>query len=245
SLLGGSALRSMSARARERLDRVMPAIFAAAASQPEPLRCLVRLLRLVHAVTRRSVYLALLDEQPSALKRLGAVFSASAFLAERVISHPMLLDDLFDDRVEAMPARDLDDELARRLATLGEADPEAEMDAIQEVRQSALFRIGLALIGGRLDAVAAARNLADVAAAVLRAVLRIAERELAAAHGRPGEAPSQLAPTPPLASQVLRPLVAASTPTAAARERDGDGRPLAADFSLAAGSSLGLAVVAY
>ncbi|RYD14882.1 MAG: bifunctional [glutamate--ammonia ligase]-adenylyl-L-tyrosine phosphorylase/[glutamate--ammonia-ligase] adenylyltransferase [Lysobacteraceae bacterium] len=186
ALVGGSTLRTMSARARERLDRVMPAIFAAAAAQPEPLRCLVRLLRLVQAVARRSVYLALLDEQPAAMKRLAAVFAASAFLADRVVAHPMLLDDLFDDRVDAMPARDLDDELARRLATLGDADPEAEIDAIQEVRQSALFRIGLAFIGRRLDAVSAARSLSDVAAAVLRAVLRIAERELAFAHGWPG-----------------------------------------------------------
>src|SRR5690606_9905041 len=220
SLLGGSALRSMSARARERLDRVMPAIFAAAASQPEPLRCLVRLLRLVHAVTRRSVYLALLDEQPSALKRLGAVFSASAFLAERVISHPMLLDDLFDDRVDAMPARDLDDELARRLATLGDADPEAEIEAIQEVRQSALFRIGLAFIAERLDAVRAARTLSQVAPSVLRAVLRIAERELAVAHGWPGGD---------------APLLAAATVVASG----GEAR------AIAAASPSGLAVVAY
>ena len=220
ALVGGSALRTMSARARERLDRVMPGILAAAAAQPEPLRCLVRLLRLVQAVARRSVYLALLDEQPAAMKRLAAVFSASEFLSERVVAHPMLLDDLFDDRVDAMPARDLDDELARRLATLGDADPEAEIDAIQEVRQSALFRIGLAFIGGRLDAVSAARSLSDVAAAVLRAVLRIAERELAAAHGWPGGS-------------------SALVPGAAAPASAGTGR------AIAAASPSGLAVVAY
>jgi glutamate-ammonia-ligase adenylyltransferase len=189
ALLGGSALRSMSARSRERLDRLMPALFAAAAAQAEPVRCLVRLLRLVLAVARRSVYLALLDEQPAALRRLSAVFAASAFLAERVIAHPLLLDDLFDDRVDATPpGRDgLADELARRLATLGDADPEAEIELIQEQRQSALFRIGIAFLGGRLDAVAAARLLAEVAEVVLAAVLRIAERDLIAAHGRFGE----------------------------------------------------------
>jgi len=188
SLLGSSALRNMSARSRERLDRVLPALLAAAAASSEPVRCLIRMLRLVQTVARRSVYLALLDEQPAALKRLSEVLSASAFLAERVIAHPLLLDDLFDDRVDnAPPDRDaVAAELARRLATLDGADPEAEIELIQEERQSALFRIGLAFLGGRIDAVSAARALAGVAEVVLTAVLRIAERDLAANHGRLG-----------------------------------------------------------
>jgi len=185
ALVGGSALRTMSARARERLDRVMPAILAVAAEQEEPLRCLARLLRLVQAVARRSVYLALLDEQPAALKRLATVFSRSEFLADRVIAHPLLIDDLLDDRVDSGTLQlDFDAELERKVGIVADADIEAEIDAIQEVRQSALFRIGLAVLAGRLDAVVAARQLAHVAAAVVRAVLRLAERELAASHGR-------------------------------------------------------------
>jgi glutamate-ammonia-ligase adenylyltransferase len=186
ALLGGAALRTMSARARERLDAVMPALFAAACAQEHPARCLARLLRLVQAILRRSVYLALLEEQPAALRRLSAVFAASAFLAERVIAHPLLLDDLFDDRVdaEAPDATAIRDELARRLGMIAEADPEAEIEAIQEQRQSALFRIGLAFLGGRLDARSAAAQLADVAEVVVGAVLHIAERDMAAAHGR-------------------------------------------------------------
>jgi glutamate-ammonia-ligase adenylyltransferase len=164
----------------------MPALFAAAAAQASPARCLARLLRLVQAIMRRSVYLALLDEQPAALKRLGAVFSASAFLAERVIAHPLLLDDLFDDRVDTgtQNAAAIGDELARRLALLGDADPEAEIELIQEQRQSVLFRVGLAFLAGRVGAVASARTLADVADAVVKAVLHVAERDIAAAHGR-------------------------------------------------------------
>ena len=164
----------------------MPAVFAAAAAQPAPARCLARLLRLVQTILRRSVYLALLDEQPAALRRLAGVFSASAFLAERVIAHPLLLDDLFDDRVDTgLPlAAALREELARRLAQLADADAEAEIESIQEVRHSALFRIGLAFLAGRADAVTAARALADVAEAVVEAVLRIVERDMAAAHGR-------------------------------------------------------------
>jgi glutamate-ammonia-ligase adenylyltransferase len=186
SLLASSALRNMSARSRERLDRVMPTLLAAAAGSAEPARCLVPMLRLVQAVARRSVYLVLLDEQPAALRRLSTVLTSSTFLAERVIAHPLLLDDLFDDRGDAgAPDRELvAAELARRLDALGGGDAEAEIELIQEARQSALFRIGLAFLGGRIDAIGAARALAEVAEVALNAVLRIALRDLAATHGR-------------------------------------------------------------
>ncbi len=195
SLLASSALRNMSARSRERLDRVLPLLFASAASSAQPSRCLARMLRLVQTVARRSVYLVLLDEQPAALRRLSEVLSASAFLAERVIAHPLLLDDLFDDRIDtAPPDRDaVAAELARRLATLDGADPEAEIELIQEVRQSALFRIGLAFLGRRIDAAGAAHALAGVAEVVLNAVLRLAERDLVAAHGRLREGAAETA----------------------------------------------------
>ena len=188
-LLNSPLLRSASARARERLDRVLPALLASAAASPAPSACLVRLVGLVHAVARRSAYLALLDEQPVALKRLTAVFAASALLAEHVTAHPLLLDELFDERSEALPADRgvLEAGIARQLATLHDEDLEREIELIQEQRLAAQFRVGLAFLGRRIDAVAAARALAAIAEAVLAAVLRLAERNLIAAHGRIAE----------------------------------------------------------
>jgi glutamate-ammonia-ligase adenylyltransferase len=185
ALLGSSALRAMSARARERLDHLMPAILAAAVATEDPAATLARLLDLVQAVARRSVYLALLTEQPAALRRLTEVFSASAFLAAQVARHPLLLDELFDDRSDAAPfdAAAVGSAIARRLAMLPGPDPEAEIESIQEERLAALFRVGLAFLGARIDAIATARSLAEVAEAVLDAVLRIAERDIIAAHG--------------------------------------------------------------
>lgn len=192
-LLGSPILRAASARSRERIDRVMPALFAAAAESRAPSACLVRLIGLVHAVARRSAYLALLDEQPVALKRLTGVFAASALLADRVITHPLLLDELFDDRSEGPPPdrEEIEAEILRRLGSVADHDLEREIEMIQEQRLAAHFRIGLAFLGKRIDAMQTARALAAVAEAVLATVLRIAERDLIAAHGhiddRPGE----------------------------------------------------------
>ena len=97
----------MSDATRARLDRVLPALLAAAARSSQPDAALRRLLPLLHTLLRRASYLALLDEQPAALARLVDVVARSALLAERLAAHPLLLDELLDARVAgAMPDRD-------------------------------------------------------------------------------------------------------------------------------------------
>jgi len=144
----------------------------------------------MQAVARRSSYLALLEEQPAARKRLVRLFADSAFLAERVIAQPLLLDDVLDPRIDQLPLKrtDITAEIARVLGTLDEREAEAELERINEFRASTAFRLGLAFNDGRADAVATARRLASLAESIVAAVLALAERELVAQHGRlPGE----------------------------------------------------------
>ncbi len=185
-LVQAQAVRSMSARARERLDHVMPQLFGAARETGAPAACLLRLCRLVQAVVRRPSYLVLLDEQPPARKRLARLFADSALLAERVIAQPLLLDDVLDPRIDQLPIRqaDIAAEIGRVLGTLDEREPEAELERINEFRASMAFRLGLAFVDGRADAVATARRLAALAESVVNAVATLAEREVLAAHGR-------------------------------------------------------------
>jgi glutamate-ammonia-ligase adenylyltransferase len=139
----------------------------------------------VHGVLRRSAYLALIEEQVQARDRLVELFATSALLADRVIAHPLLLDDLFDARVDAsVPGRaELDTNLERRLAHLDVDDVEAEIEVLQEEKQSATFRIGLAH-RAHDDAIATARGLSDVADAIVARALELAGRDVAQRHGR-------------------------------------------------------------
>jgi glutamate-ammonia-ligase adenylyltransferase len=185
-----AAVRSMSARSSERLQRLMPQLMEAAHESVAPAASLHRLLRLVQTVARRSSYLALLDEQPNARRRVANVFADSAFLAERVIAQPLLLDDVLDPRIDQLPLKraDISAEIARTLGALDERDAERELERINEFRSSIAFRLGLAFNDGRADAPATARRLAGLAEAVVAAILTLATRELTAQHGRlPGE----------------------------------------------------------
>ncbi|MGO1002602.1 bifunctional [glutamate--ammonia ligase]-adenylyl-L-tyrosine phosphorylase/[glutamate--ammonia-ligase] adenylyltransferase [Lysobacter sp. CA196] len=176
-------VRGLSDAARTRLDRVLPALLQGAATSSQPMLALKRLLALLHNVLRRSAYLALLDEQPAALSRLVEAVSRSALLAERLASHPLLLDELLDARVVGpLPGRE---ELQEASAEVdGGDDAEATLQALNEVRQSLSFRIAMALRDGRQSAEQSARQLAWLADGVVMRILALAEQEVASAHGR-------------------------------------------------------------
>lgn len=178
-------VRSLSDSARARLDRVLPSLLQAAAASSEPMLALRRLLALLHNVLRRSAYLALLDEQPAALARLVEAVSRSALLAERLAAYPLLLDELLDARVAGpLPGREALHAACTAVAQDADDDAEAVLQALNEVRQALSFRIAMALRDGRQSAAESACQLAWLADGVVMRVLRLADHEVAAAHGR-------------------------------------------------------------
>ena len=182
-------VRGLSDGTRARLDRVLPALLQGAARSSQPLLALRRMVALLHNILRRSAYLALLDEQPAALSRLVEVVGQSALLAERLALHPLLLDELLDSRVAGpLPDREALIEACVMVASDRDDtepdDTEAVLNALNEVRQALSFRIAMATRDGRQPAVDSARQLAWLADGVVRRVLTLAGREVAAAHGR-------------------------------------------------------------
>ncbi|WP_045737643.1 bifunctional [glutamate--ammonia ligase]-adenylyl-L-tyrosine phosphorylase/[glutamate--ammonia-ligase] adenylyltransferase [Xanthomonas sp. MUS 060] len=178
-------VRSLSDTARARLDRVVPALLHAATRSSHADAALHRVLGLLQAVLRRSSYIALLDEQPSALERLVDVLARSAFLSERLAAHPLLLDELLDSRVTApMPEPTAMQQLCDSAVVAAADDPEAALRSLNEARQALSFRIALATLDRRQPALHSNRQLAQLAEAVVVTVLRLAHAELAATHGQ-------------------------------------------------------------
>jgi len=177
-----SGVKSLSDAARARLDRVLPALLHAATRSPQPDAALKRVLGLLQAVMRRTSYLALLDEQPSALARLVNVLARSALLAERLAAYPLLLDELLDVRVSGpMPdAAGMQRECDR---ARGIEDPEAALRMLNETRLALSFRMAMATLDGRQRAVESTRQLAELAQAVVVTALALVQADMHAAHG--------------------------------------------------------------
>ena len=177
------AVRALSGRGRQRLDNVLPELLGAAARSNAPDASLPRGLALLQAITRRTSYLALLEEQPAAMARLADVTARSALLSERLAAHPLLLDELLDSRA-AGPVPD-EAQIAALVAAVPVAgDTEAALNVLNEVRQAIGFRIALATLGQRLPPGDAAHRLAALAESLVVATLAVVETDLVAAHGR-------------------------------------------------------------
>jgi len=176
------SVRDLSDSARTRLDRLMPVLLQASAPADRPLQAIRRLLALLHNILRRASYLALLDERPAALARLVDVVTRSAFLAERLAAHPLLLDELLDTRDEGPLLQR--GEMAQACArALRQPDLEAGLLDLNETRQQLSFRIALATLDGRQSGQDATRQLAWLADAVVDTVLALAMRDLESTHG--------------------------------------------------------------
>src|SRR5690606_3246477 len=175
-------VRDLSDGARARLDRVVPVLVQAAGAAIDSQLVLRRLLALLHNILRRASYLALLDGRPAALSRLVDAVVRSAFLAERVATLPLLLDELLDARV-AGPLPERDDFAPQCAQALAHEDTEAALMVLNETRQALSFRIALATLDGRQHARDSARQLAWLADAVLAVVLQLALREMRRTHG--------------------------------------------------------------
>jgi glutamate-ammonia-ligase adenylyltransferase len=176
----------LSARARARLDRLVPALLEALPSRPQPQRLLERVLHFLHAVLRRSSYLALLDESAPARERLLDTFVASTWMAERLSAHPLLLDDLLDTRSQGAPESRaaITEELRQALIEVPRDDIERLLPALNEFRQSVAFRIARATLFGGQAPAESARQLAWLAEVIVDLLLERAEAEVIAAHGR-------------------------------------------------------------
>jgi len=186
-LRASGAYSALSANGRERLDKLMPLLLGAAGLTPEPQTTLARLVAFVEAIGRRSVYLALLVENPLALSQLVKLCSASEWIARYLNQHPILLDELMDAVSLYAPLTHaaLAAELQSRLARLPVDDLEAQMEALREFRNGQVLRVAAADVGPGLTPDEIGRHLGYIAEVIVAQALTLAYDDLALKHGRP------------------------------------------------------------
>jgi glutamate-ammonia-ligase adenylyltransferase len=171
------------ADSRRRVDTLVPALAAAAAQCPDPDATLARALDLIEAVARRAAYLALLAEHPEALQRVARMLSASSWAAEFITRHPLLLDELLDDRVlYAAPDWRAFEQALRAALAAAAGDEERQMNVLREQHQSQVFRLLAQDLAGLLTVEKLADHLSELADRVLGVALDLAWAQLRTRH---------------------------------------------------------------
>jgi len=179
--------RRMDESGRQRMDALMPKLLQVSGRQAKPDHALAGALQVVEAIGRRSAYFALLNENPSALQRLTQLCGLGDFLVGQLAAHPLLLDELLDQRVfNDPPVRaELAEDLQTRLQAAGTDDDERRYYALVNFQQAATFRVAVADLNGALPLMKVSDRLTDIAELVLGAALDIAWHELVLKHGEP------------------------------------------------------------
>jgi glutamate-ammonia-ligase adenylyltransferase len=174
-----------SARRRQALAALAPALIAEITRSAAPERALRHLATFITTIGARTSYLHLLLENPGVMRLLVRLFATSEFLSAFFLRHPELLDSLVRaDLVRVTRTReDLATELASRLAAA--PDLEAELDTLRRFRHEEFLRIGVHDIEGTLAPGEVGPELTRLAETCLEAALRIARREVLTRTGLP------------------------------------------------------------
>ena len=186
-LRASALVRRLDEPGRRRLQALLPALLADVARSSAQLPVLRRVLAIIEATGKRSAYFALLRENGAARSRLVELCRHGDFLAAQIAAHPLLLDELIDERLlTQLPTRAAFAlELAERMEQLREDDPEQQVEALRQFQRAALFRVAVADLTGLLPLMRVSDRLTDIAELIVECAMQLAWRQITAQFGVP------------------------------------------------------------
>jgi len=182
-----SMQRQIDATAQRRLGRFMPLLMLQLQDRQVPDVILERILGVIGQILRRSAYVSLLIENPAVLGRLVGLCENSAYLAQEIARHPLLLDELLDPRLysAAITAASMREDLDQRASGIEATDSERQIEVLGQFQRANLFRIAIADHSGSLPIMKVSDWLTELAEIVLKRALDIAWSDLVKKHGTP------------------------------------------------------------
>ena len=186
-LRSSALVRKLDERGRQRLQTLLPSLLAAVAAGGAQLAVLRRVLNIIEAIGQRSAYFALLHESAAARSRLVELCGHGDFLAQQIAAHPLLLDELIDERLlSELPDRaSLAAELELRMQQLQDDDPEHQVEALRQFQRAAIFRVAVADLTGRLPLMRVSDRLTDIAELIVERAIEFGWKQITAQFGAP------------------------------------------------------------
>ncbi|HML10692.1 MAG TPA: bifunctional [glutamine synthetase] adenylyltransferase/[glutamine synthetase]-adenylyl-L-tyrosine phosphorylase [Stellaceae bacterium] len=180
----GRMRATRSQRAREILTELVPELLHIFGGTTAPDAALGRFDTFLSRLPAGVQLFSLFHANPGLLRLVADIMAEAPLLAENLARRPALLDAvLSEDFLAPLPRLNaLGHELAEIVATA--RDFEDTLDLLRRWANERRFQIGVQLLHRNLDPGAAGSAYADIAEAVLGALLPAVMRELARAHGK-------------------------------------------------------------
>ena len=176
-------IRAMrSERARELLTKLVPAILKALAATADPDAAFLQFDRFLSNLPSGVQLFSLFLAQPRFLDMLAKIVGSAPRLATHLARNPSTLDALLDaDFLTRLPERAALEAGFRKQMAGGF---EEKLDAARRFAREEIFRVGVQIVEGTVDAEAAGPAFADIAETVIAGLLPQVEAELADHAGR-------------------------------------------------------------
>ena len=147
----------------------------------------IRFLSLLEVIAGRSTYVSLLIQYPKVCEKVAVVLKTSAWAADYLTAHPIVLDELVDERVTELDNFSpvdwsaWQDDLWVKLRE-AEGDQETQMNLLRDAHHGAVFKLLMADLEGRFTVERLADQLSALADAVLEIVITLAWQTIASRH---------------------------------------------------------------
>ncbi len=170
-----------SARAREVLTELVPALILAFSGSGDPDAALAGFDAALARMPAAVELFAILKSNAALRELFADILGLAPRLAGVVAGRPHLLDVAIDPATLRGSGR----EIEAQVAALDPALPTEEfLDRVRELAQEEMFLIGVRLLAGTDDPLRAGENYSDLAAAIVRAALAQCATTFAREHGR-------------------------------------------------------------
>jgi len=171
------------ARARELLTELMPALLKTLAQSGDADRAFIAFDKFIEALPAGVQLLAMMRANPKILGLIAQILGSAPRLTESIASRPRILEAVTaPDFFEALPERKV---LAFEIEALIPltAPLEEAMDLARIFAREKNFRVGVRILSETLSAEEAGKGFSDIADVVIRRLLEVVLGELRAKHG--------------------------------------------------------------
>lgn len=179
--------RSSGPRGRELLAILVPLLIEELVLRDKTNDVLQRVFNVIEQVVSRTTYLELLTGNKGARQQLVLLCEASPWVASLIAQLPMLLDELIDPtQLYDLPElSSYKAEVAEQLNRLSHDDPEAQMEALRQVKQVFQLRVAAADLSDGVALMRVSDHLTFLAEAMTEQVVLMAWRQLVERYGSP------------------------------------------------------------
>ncbi len=182
--LNSPRTQTLSIKSSARIKALIPQALHAALHYDNSQRTFFRLFDLIETIDKRETYLALLTEYPHVLERVARLAAKSAWAADFLRKHPILLDELIDAHSVTAGSSGIDwaaEQAQLRVACdHAGSDTERQYEILRHTKQVITLKLNVADIEGRVGVMALSDALSQLADMLLDTALVLAWRAVSA-----------------------------------------------------------------